>query len=202
MNFAIFPGTFNPVHIGHLMIAESACEQFSLEKVKFIVSPFPPNKLNSKDFLDLEKRIKLLELALFNNSKFELDLRETRRPSPSYTSETVVEMLTEITKQTKQSEQKINFIMGVDSFLTLPSWHEAHLLAKSCKFLIASRPGWQKIDVEDSLSVFHDELDWEVIDTPPLSISSTQIRNRKREAKSYRYLLPEKVFDTYKELLI
>lgn len=193
MKLTIFPGTFNPVHNGHLMIGESACSQFGLQKVRLIVSPFPPNKLNSRDFLPIEKRIQLLEIAIQDNPRFEIDLREIKRSGLSYTIETVYELIEEF-----NYKEKINFIMGVDSFLSLPSWQKADELGKYCKFLIASRPGWQKIDVEDSLSSFHDELEWEIIDSPPLAISSTQIRSRKREQKSYRYLLPKDVYDIYR----
>ncbi|MDX1919114.1 MAG: nicotinate (nicotinamide) nucleotide adenylyltransferase [Candidatus Caenarcaniphilales bacterium] len=228
MKLAIFPGTFNPIHIGHLMIAESACIQFGLEKIKLVVSPFPPNKLNSKDFLPINKRVALIEEAIKDNPRFEIDLREINRKGPSYTVETIHELIQEFNLRAKEPSQpplsgrskkefdlychpekgdlggflkeKIHFIMGVDSFLSLPSWHKAHELKEYCKFLIASRPGWQKIDVKDSLSSFHDEIEWEIIDSPPLAISSTQIRSRKRENKSYRYLLPERVYEIYKNL--
>lgn len=198
MSFAIFPGTFNPVHLGHLMIAESAAKQFLLDQVLFVVSPHPPNKLNSQDFLPFEKRIELLNIAISTNDKFRVDTREANRQGPSYTIDTVNEILNE--QSADSTKKKINFILGVDSFLSLPSWRNAEELGEKCRFLIACRPGWQSIDVEDSLSSFHDKLNWEIIDSPPLSISSTQIRTRKRDKKSFRYLLVPEVFETYRSV--
>jgi nicotinate-nucleotide adenylyltransferase len=93
---------------------------------------------------------------------------------------------------------KLHFILGLDSFLSLPSWQKAKELGESCKFLVAPRPGWLEIDVADSLSSFHDDLDWALIDSPPLAISSTLIRTRKQTGLSYRYLMPnDEVFEKY-----
>ncbi|MDJ0625975.1 MAG: nicotinate (nicotinamide) nucleotide adenylyltransferase [Candidatus Caenarcaniphilales bacterium] len=195
MTFAIFPGSFNPIHLGHLMIADSAAKQYSLKKVSFVVSPYPPNKKNSRDFLKYEKRVELLNAAISENHIFSLDTRESKREGLSYTIDTVSEIINE-----KKIDSKLNFIIGVDAFLTLPSWHRAEELGEKCRFLIACRPGWQSVDVEDSLSVFHDQLDWDIIDSPLLSISSTQIRLRKKGNKAYRYLLMPEVYSLYKDI--
>jgi nicotinate-nucleotide adenylyltransferase len=191
-NIAIFPGTFNPIHIGHLMIADTALIQFGLDKIVFIVSPNPPNKLNSKEFLSINKRVELVESAIQSNKAFETDLRELKREGPSFTIDTVLEMKAE------KKVGKLHFILGLDSFLSLPSWQKAKELGESCKFLVAPRPGWLEIDVADSLSSFHDDLDWALIDSPPLAISSTLIRTRKQTGLSYRYLMPnDEVFEKY-----
>lgn len=193
MTLAIFPGTFNPVHIGHLMLAETALLQFGLQKVLFIISPNPPNKLNSKDVIPVERRVQLLEVALAGNLRFALDQRELKRAGPSYTVQTVQEV-----RQEYKLNTKVSLILGLDAFLSLHSWHKADELGSCCKFLVASRPGWDKQEVEDSVSSFHDDLDWVLLENPPLAISSTQIRMRKKENKSYRYLLPTEVFELYK----
>lgn len=192
MTLAIFPGTFNPVHIGHLMIAETALLQFNLKKVSFVISPNPPNKLNSKEIIPIESRINLLQAAIESNSQFEVDCREVLHAGPSFTIQTV----REIHHENKLSD-KIYLILGLDSFLSLSSWSKADELGELCKFLVASRPGWDKQEVEDSVSSFHDNLDWTLLDNPPLAISSTQIRARKKENKSYRYMLPDGIFEIY-----
>jgi nicotinate-nucleotide adenylyltransferase len=192
MTIALFPGTFNPIHIGHLMIAETACLQFNLDEIHFVISPNPPNKIGSKEMIQIDDRIKLLKAALASNSKFKIDLRETNRSGPSYTIDTILEV-----KREQKSDQKVRLILGLDAFLSLPSWNQAKELGRLCHFLVAPRPGWNKEEVEDALSWFHNDLSWDLIASPSLAISSSQIRERKHNKQSYRYLLPEKVFELY-----
>ncbi len=190
---AIFPGTFNPIHIGHLMIAESARIQFELDKVHFVLSPNPPNKLGNKDLISTELRSKLLSAALQDNPQFLADFRETKfsGQTPSFTILTIRDFLNEY------SLKEVNLIIGLDAFLGLASWYEIEEIKKKCRFLVAQRPGWNKEELQDSLSSFYEDADWELIDSPPLAVSSSLIRERKRHNLSYRYMLPESIFALY-----
>jgi nicotinate-nucleotide adenylyltransferase len=195
MKLAIFPGTFNPVHFGHLLIAESARIQFNLDKVHFVLSSNPPNKINAQDILEPSVRAEMLSNSILENKNFHLDLRELNRPGPSFTIDTVKEIRGELT-----GTEKVNVILGLDSFLSIPSWSRVEELAQNCRFLVASRPGWKEDDVADSLSFFHEQFEWHLIDSPPIPISSTLIRNRKKLNRSYRYMMPPEAFQIYSQI--
>ncbi len=193
MNLAIFPGTFNPLHIGHLMIAESALQEFKLDKIHFILSPNPPHKV--KDLIDVKHRKEILEVGIANNKKFTLDLREINRQGLSFTIDTVKEF-----KEENKIKNKLGMILGLDSFLTVESWQGSKELAQECKFFIAPRSGWDITDIEDSFPSFYHELEWHMIDSPMLPVSSSLIRQRKRNNQSYRYLLSDLCFEIYEKI--
>ena len=196
MREAIFPGTFNPIHLGHLCIAESARQQFGLARVHFVLTPQPPHKAGGASLLPVEARESLLRAALAGNESFSLDLRELSREGPSYTAQTIAQLQAESSDPTA----RIGMIQGLDSFLTLRTWYQPEQLAASCRFLVAPRLGWDQYEIEDALASFHQSLDWELVDSPLLAISSSQIRQRKASGQSYRYLLPAPVYEQYREL--
>ena len=197
MKFAIFPGTFNPVHLGHLSIAQAASVQFKLGKIFFVLSPRPPHKgNNNEELIAIDDRIKILNASISSNEHFEVDLRELNRQDLSYTIDTVLEI-----KQEKKLSEKLGIVLGLDSFLSLESWRNSDSLAKECSFLVAPRANVAGFDLLDSLSSFHKKLEWKLIDSPLLPISSTRIRKYKQQSdERYRYMMHEDGFKIYKNI--
>ncbi len=130
----VFCGTFNPIHLGHLLIAECARDQFSLEKVIFVTSPRPPHRID--ELLDGEYRHLLVSAAVAENPHFECSRIEIEREGPSYTSDTVRQLVKEFGGPNKC---RINLILGADNIGYLGSWHESSYLLDTCRILVAPR---------------------------------------------------------------
>jgi nicotinate (nicotinamide) nucleotide adenylyltransferase len=130
----VFCGTFNPIHLGHLLIAECARDQFALEKVIFITSPRPPHRIDH--LIDGEHRYLLVSAAVAENRNFECSRIEIEREGPSYTSDTVRQLVQEYGGQ---NECRINLILGADNIAYLGSWHESSYLLDTCRILVAPR---------------------------------------------------------------
>jgi len=206
MRVGVFGGTFNPIHYGHLRAAEEVREKVKLDKILFIPSGRPP--LKTRDIAEVRHRYEMTRRALVKNSRFELSDIECRQRGKSYTVKTL--------KQLKRSHPEIDlfFILGIDAFLDIPQWwHYEELLALT-HFIIISRPGLEFIDLQTSpifkmkKSILR-KLDNEEIETytvklhghtmvmllkvTPIGISSHEIRNRIRQERSIKYLLPASV---------
>jgi nicotinate-nucleotide adenylyltransferase len=211
----VFCGTFNPIHLGHLLIAECARDQFKLEKVIFVTSPRPPHR--SKDLLDGESRHLLVSAAVADNPHFQCSRIEIERQGPSYTSDTVKQLLTEY-RGKSGAEWRINLILGADNLSFLRMWHEVDYLLETCRFLVAPRlvdisQGYPVSDEtnssteengENSVLATVSQVDllqnlsspdvaMETIVFPCVSISSSAIRSRLREGRSVLYMVPPAV---------
>jgi nicotinate-nucleotide adenylyltransferase len=201
MNYrrAYLGGTFNPVHYGHLRMAEEVREALGLERVVFILSCNPP--LKDEDILPAEQRLHMLKMAIEDNPYFEVSDIECRRQGPSYTIDTV--------RQLKEiyPDEDVLLIVGLDSFLELHLWHRYEELLKEASFIVVSRP---PLGLEDLLgSAFVDNLlerdssfakvrlvsgkDAYYLQCTHLDISSSEIRRRVCRGQSIRYLLPQSV---------
>ena len=188
-SIAILGGSFNPVHYGHLKMAEAAMETGLFSQVLFVPTGTPYHK-EQKDLLPFSMRLKLLELAISTYQDFVLSAIEGERAGNSYTIDTVRQLL-------KQNpEYRYSLLIGTDQFLSLRSWHEIDELAKLVDFYIANRNG------EMDLSVFQQEklalkkelsLSCELLSMPAIDISSTEIRNRLKEGASVEGMLPKAV---------
>lgn len=200
MKIGLFGGTFNPIHYGHLRGAEEVREYFELEKVIFIPSGIPPLKVS--DITDGYHRLKMTELAVKNNPYFEVSDYEIKIKKPSYTVNTV-----NYFKKLYEGHTLL-FIMGVDSFFDLPRWHKPQELLAMVDFIVISRAGVEdgeyKLEQFDFIEKKHSENVFLIknsdkkiyyMQTNPLHISSTIIRDNIKKHKSIRYLLPDKVID-------
>ncbi len=179
---ALFGGTFDPVHTGHLIIAEKAREEFNLEKVIFIPSNIPPHK--KKVYASSLHRYNMVKIAIEDNPFFEISDIEIKKKEPSYTYVTVIRM------KKIYPEYKIFFIIGQDSLFELPQWYKAKDLIKEITFLVAKRYYDFTYRKEKNFPV-----NFEIIHSPIIGISSTYIRTCIKAGKSVKYLLPEKVYD-------
>lgn len=185
-SIAIMGGTFNPIHYGHLMTAESVRKEFNIEKVIFIPSGNPPHK-EKKDVLDIEFRYTMTELATLCNDKFEVSAIEAMKEGISYTVDTIEEI-----KKYYSNDTKIYFIIGADTVEKILTWKNATKLLNMCEFIAVTRPGYNKKNMLEHIAYINKKYKVNILflQIPKLAISSTDIRQRIQNNKSISYLLP------------
>ena len=183
----ILGGTFDPIHYGHLVIAEDARVALQLEKVLFIPAREPPHKTEGS-YSPFRDRVRMTELAIAGNPYFELCLIEAKRPGPSYSVDTLREL-----QATLGPGAEIYFIVGMDSLSNILTWYEPKELISLCRLAVAERAGY-RVDVselERALPGLRERM--VLIDTPELSISSTDLEHRARCGLPIRYQVPPDV---------
>lgn len=178
-------GTFNPIHCGHLLIAECARDQFKLDRVLFVTSPKPPHRKDHQ--LEARARHEMVSLAVSGNIYFQASDLELNRSGESYTSDTVRQII-------QIEKSKINLIIGSDNLPHINSWHDWSYLLANCRILVAPR----LIDLEVNCQSGKSNMelpagDFAAIDLLPSSISSSAIRQRLQLGKSIRYMVPDAV---------
>lgn len=187
MKIGIYGGSFNPPHIAHLILAESLYEILQLDKVVFVPSAVPPHKQND-DLLDAAQRLRLTQLAIGDNDRFEVSDIEIKRGGASYTIETI-HALDKLYKNVT-----LYLIVGVDNLVTFHYWKDYRSILDGCTVIAMKRPGFETSRVQE------DVLEKaEIVDLPYLEISSTEIRRRIRKGKSIRYMVPDSVLQEIKE---
>ena len=190
--YGIFGGSFNPIHYGHLMICEYIKEEMGLDKVIFIPTGNPPHKdleVSAKD------RYEMVRLAISPNPDFEISDIETTRVKMSYTVDTIREL------KKIYREEKLYFLIGLDSIFQLKTWMKIGDLSKEIEFVVALRPGYiNKDEINREIDFLRENFGTKVnlINTPLYEISSTDLRDRIREGKSLRYLIPKKSSKLYR----
>lgn len=178
MKQAFLGGTFDPPHLGHLMLAQEALEQYSLEKVFFVPSRNPPHK-NSYEISDFNHRLRMVELAIMGNQSFQVADLESRE-FPSYT----VDMLENISTD----NYRPCFIIGMDSLREMHTWRKPERILELADILVGTRPD------SDSSSVNPDFLNKvSLFEFPGIWISSSDLRKRIKQGRSISYLVPERV---------
>ena len=191
--YGIFGGSFNPIHYGHLMICEYIKEEMGLDKVIFIPTGNPPHK---EIDVSAEDRYQMVKLAIASNPDFEISDIETTRVKLSYTVDTIKEL-----KKTYK-EEKLYFLIGLDSLFQLKTWKKIKDLSREIEFVVAQRPGYlDEENIKREIEFLRESYGTKItlIKTPLYEISSTDLRQRIKEDKSLRYLIPEKVIDYIKE---
>lgn len=189
----IFGGSFNPIHIGHLIIAESAWREFNLEKVIFIPTGDTPHK--SMNHIDKTDRFEMVKQAIRGNTHFSISPIEIKRSGPSYTVDTIHEI-----KQELHRDYQLYFIAGTDAVADLPHWKYNRELLNSCHFICASRPGSLK-EMERSVNYFGElgKKKIHFLKTPELEISSTVLREWIKSGHSVKYMIPDSVIQYINE---
>jgi nicotinate-nucleotide adenylyltransferase len=184
----VFGGTFDPPHLGHLILAAEAMEQLKLDRLLWVLTSAPPHKLN-QSISPLSLRLELLQAALGDAPYFELSRVDIDRPAPYYAADTVQLLAAQF------PGAELIYLMGGDSLHDLPGWYQPDVFLAGCSGLgVMRRPGDQ-IDLprlENSLPGIQAKLQF--INSPLLEISSKQIRERIHSGRTYRYFLPEAVF--------
>lgn len=190
MRIGIFGGTFDPVHLGHLIVAEQCREQGWLDQVWFIPAARPPHK-QDRPLTPFNHRTEMLALAIAGQPAFRVEEMERDRPGPSYTSDTL-----DVIHQ-QQADAELFLIVGSDTLHDLPYWHEPARIVKRAGLLVVARPDWSMPSVEHlqkSMNLPEEGgLRLKVIQTPLIDISSTDLRRRVAENRSIRYLVPRAV---------
>jgi nicotinate-nucleotide adenylyltransferase len=199
----VFGGTFDPIHFGHLRLAEEMAEAIGLERVLFIPAGQPPHRGSPRTAAAY--RLEMVRRAIAGNPRFVLDAREVESPHPSYTVDTLTALRAELGDQ-----QPLWLLVGADAFLGLPTWHEWRRLFELAHIAVAQRPGARLMQSD----AMHDPLKSEVLPRQvadgsaagpagsvllramtPLDISATAIRDTLARQGSARYLLPDAVLD-------
>lgn len=163
MQICIFPGTFNPIHQGHLMMAEYALQKYGFEKIIFIPASLPPHKEINPNLA--HHRYKMVELAIMSNPKFEISDIEFQSKEKSYSLITVQKIIEQYKLKTR-----LNFIIGTDAFNKIDTWYEADKLRKLVHFIVFPRKG----DIIQNKTGW----DYELTNMNFVDISSTEIRNK------------------------
>ena len=200
-------GTFNPIHFGHLRMAQELADALNLSEVRFIPSANPPHK--SMPTVSAKHRAAMVQLAIADNPLFKLDTRELARIGASSTIDTLISLREELSLQDKQPIS-LCLILGSDAFVHLNTWARWQELLNYCHIILVQRPTASKqAKLPDELAVLLQDHYTEDLDDltnnaagyihmqaiTPLEISSTNIRNALIKKLSARYLVPEKVID-------
>jgi nicotinate-nucleotide adenylyltransferase len=183
MKIGIFGGTFNPIHFGHLVLAEQAYEKLNLNKVIFIPSFNPPHK-NISDMASPMVRFKMVNLAIKDNPRFEISNIEIKRKGRSY----LIDTLRELRRIYPKAE--LFFISGSDVSNQIAKWKSFKENLSLSKFVLAKRPGYRLKRYNRNILV---------ISITELDISSSMIRRKIKDDKSMRYLMPMRVYRYIKQ---
>ena len=188
----LYGGSFNPIHVGHLIVARSVAEQLALERVEFLCSAAPPHK-RQVDLITAEHRAAMVRLAIEGEPRFAANDIDLVRPGPTYTIETVRRW------RSAHPDAEPVWIIGGDSLAELPTWRDAGQLVDECRIVTATRPLDRDIDwtpIEQSLGRQRaDRLREGMLATPVIDVSATDIRRRVAGGRSIRYLVPNSVAD-------
>jgi nicotinate-nucleotide adenylyltransferase len=187
----ILGGSFNPIHLGHLVLAETAREALGLDRVIFIPAKLPPHK-RAAALADGVDRLAMVRLAIAANPAFTVSDMELRRPGVSYTVDTVRALREKLGAGTQ-----IYFLIGMDTVAELAAWREAARLARLCQFIPLSRPGHASLNtaaLERAVGRLPARaLLKRALAMPLIGISSSEIRRRVADGRTIRYLVPDAV---------
>ena len=177
MRLGVFGGSFDPVHVGHLIVAEASADLLRLDTVLFVPARVQPFKVGLHS-ASAEDRVPMLALAIQGNPRFSLDRREIRREGPSYSVDTLRALRSE------NPSDELFLLVGADAAWDIPRWHEAQSLHGFAKIFVLSRPGFDMPDFEMISGA---------VDVPAINLSASQIRESARRGNSLRYMVPPAV---------
>lgn len=189
----LYGGSFDPIHIGHLIVARAVAEQMSLDRVLMLPAAQPPHK-SPDQLAPAEHRAEMVRLAVANEPLFAMDRWDLDRPGPAYTLDTVRHFREMLGPQTE-----FFWIIGSDSLRELPTWYRVAELVESCRIVTAARRESGPLDWDAFRPLLKDaqirRLEESVLATPTIDVSATEIRARVRAGRSIRFLVPEVVGD-------
>ncbi len=188
MRVGILGGTFDPVHLGHLIVAEQACVRLDLDRVIFIPTGQPWLRAE-QPVADGPDRLRMVELAVESNPAFEASSQEIDRPGPTYSVDTLAELSRELGADTV-----LHCIIGMDALEQFHRWKDPERLVELCHLAIVNRPGHQGVDVNEVVGRYPKAGPrLTLLNVPRMEISSTEIRKRVSEGMSIRYWVPDSV---------
>lgn len=177
MKIGLYFGSFNPIHIGHLIIANHVLEHTDIDRVWFVVSPQNPHK-KSSTLLNEYDRMYMVQLAIGDHPRMNASNIEFSLPKPSYTAHTLSYL------KEKQPKDDFVIIMGSDSYVNLPNWKNYEYILDNHEIVVYERPNYPMVNNPKNVSV---------LKAPILDISATYIRNQIKQNKSIQFLVPESV---------
>ncbi len=189
MNIGIFGGTFDPPHVGHLILAGEAADQLNLNKVLWVVTPNPPHK-RTQPISRADQRALLVQAAIEGDARFELSRVDLDRPAPHYSVDTVRFIAAE------NPAANLFFLIGGDSLRDLPTWHQPELLTRLVSgYGVLRRPGaeFDLPSLEHLIPGVSKKINF--IDTPQVDISARVIRQRIAAGRHFRHFLPPRVYE-------
>lgn len=187
----VFGGTFDPVHLGHLVLAEQCREQGRLDEVWFVPAGVPPHK-QAQPISRFEQRVEMIELAIAGNAAFRVEPIESERPGPNYTADTLEEL------KRRHPGTEFFLLIGSDSLSDLPGWYQPRRIIENAGLLVMLRAQYPACGAEELRAALalppEVPLRIEWVQAPPLiDIASRDLRHRVAESRSIRYLVPRAV---------
>lgn len=189
MRIGIFGGTFDPIHMGHLILAEQCRDQAALDQVWFMPSAHPPHKAD-KPVTRFEQRCEMIELAIAGHPSFRVERIEKELPPPSYTAETLAEL------RRRDPGHEFFLLMGSDALPDLPGWYEPRRVIAQAGLVVVPRPGimlWTAERLATALAVDVSSVQLRFVACPMIEIASRELRRAITDGMSIRYLVPRAV---------
>ena len=187
MRIGIFGGTFDPVHMGHLIHAEQCRAQAKLDLVLFVPAALPPHK-QGRELTPFVHRAEMLTLAISGHPAFRVEEMEKDRAGPSYTVETLAQL------RAQRPGDELFFILGSDSLRDLPLWYEPRRILELATLLVVERPDspvFSVAELKERLQVA--KVHYQLVEAPLIGVSSRDLRQRIAEGRSVRYMIPRAV---------
>ena len=195
MRIGIFGGTFDPPHLGHLILAERCREAASLDEVWFLPSFQPPHKLE-RMLTRFDTRCELVSLAIVGQPSFKVSRFESEIPPPSFTTETLRHL------HERHPQDEFHLIIGSDSLADFPAWYHPERIVTQAHLIVVARPGTELISTNqlaEKIGVAASAIHIQLVESPLIAISSTEIRERVLAGKTIRYLVPRAVEEFIRE---
>jgi nicotinate-nucleotide adenylyltransferase len=186
VDIGILGGTFNPPHLGHLVMAQEALDQLGLDRVVFMPVAWPPHK-EAGDDPGPDARLELCRLAVADDDRMDVSSLEVDRGGASYTVDTLREL------HDSEPEHDLTFIVGGDMAQSLPTWREPEAILALARVAVAEREGVRRDDVLRRLEHLHQGRGVTFFDMPRIDVSSSEIRRRVADGRPIRYLVPDAV---------
>jgi len=177
----LFFGSFNPIHIGHLIIANYMAHYTDLDEVWFVVSPQNPFK-EKKNLGNMYDRLEMVNLAIEDTERLRASDIEFFLPQPSYTIDTLIHL------KERYPQKEFSLLMGEDNLASFPKWKNADIILRDYRLVVYPRPGYDGGELKKHPSVV-------LTDTPLMELSSTFVRQAVKAGKSIQFFVPEKVID-------
>jgi nicotinate-nucleotide adenylyltransferase len=186
MRIGVFGGSFDPVHLGHLILAEQAREQGRLDEVWFVPAARPPHKLET-ELTPFAQRVEMLQLAIAGHAAFRVDESERDRPGPSYTAVTLEDF------QRRNPTHHWSLLVGSDALCDLPGWYQPQRIVELAELIVMARPEVNIPSGDELTAKLGAPVRMLVVNAPLIEIASTDLRQRVREGRSIRYMVPRAV---------
>ena len=195
MRIGIFGGTFDPIHLGHLILAEQCRESAGLDEVWFLPSYKPPHK-SDRELTRFDQRCEMVTLATTGQPLFRLEPIERELPPPSYTTQTLAEL------KVRYPEHTFSLVLGADCLPDLPGWYQPQRILEQAELIVVPRPGiefWNHKQLATALGIHEDQVRMQVVKCPLIEIASRDLRRRVADSHTIRYLVPRAVEEYIRE---